>query len=350
VQSILHSGFPVSTDLDGRWGSSSRPVPERPTVLQGTYRIVEQMASGGMGEVYLAVHERFPGRFALKILHRDLLGNEEARARFSAEVEILASLRHPNIVQVIDSNVAPDGTPYLVMELVEGEDLGAHVGQPSQLSPVRIAHVIRQIASALQLAHDRGVVHRDLKLENVMLLSVAGQEDFVKVIDFGISTSERSPRMTAESAILGTPQFMAPEQAQGRGDEIDHRTDQFALACIAYTLLAGRVPFHADTAIAVLYQVVHQDPEPLARWVPWHCEDVDSVLRRAMAKDREARFPSIMEFARELEAAIGRAPKDEESVPEQSPRRRQFSSAAMVAAGVVGAAVAVATLMAMFSF
>jgi eukaryotic-like serine/threonine-protein kinase len=300
--------------------------------LQRTYRLLERLATGGMGEVYLAAHRRLPGRFAVKLLHRELIEDEEARARFRTEGEILASLRHPNIVRVVDANFAPDGIPYLVMELVEGDDLGQHEGTP--LSPTRVANIVRQIASALQFAHDRGVVHGDLKPENVMLLSLAGPSDFVKVIDFGISTTPRLRPVTSASAVLGTPQFMAPEQAQGHGDRIDHRTDQFALGSIAYTLLAGRAPFRADSAIAVLYQVVHQDPPPLASFVSWRCQEVDAVLRRGLAKDRDARFPRILQLAEELGRAI-----DEATAPEAIPApkgeaaaRRPFLRAACAAA------------------
>jgi serine/threonine protein kinase len=148
------------------------------------------------------------------------------------------------------------------------------------------------------------VVHRDLKPENVMLLSPEGQEDFVKVVDFGISKSRGSHRITEDSTILGTPQFMAPEQAQGRRDEIDHRTDQFALAAMAYTLLTGVEPFRGDTAVAILYQVVHQDAEPLSQYVDWSATRTEAVLRRGMAKDREARFATVLEFARAFCEAV----------------------------------------------
>jgi serine/threonine-protein kinase len=274
-------------------------------VLADTYRILEPIAAGGMGEVYVAAHERLPGRFAVKVLHPDLTRDEDALSRFRSEAEIMAGLRHPNIVQVIDFNITPDGTPYLVMELVDGKDLAESLRDGQQVPPQQAARMIHQIASALEAAHAHGVVHRDLKPENIMRLSLEGQEDFIKVVDFGISKAKaQRTRITADSALLGTPQFMAPEQAQGRREEIDHRTDQFALAAMAYMLLTGREPFRGDTAVTILYQVVHQDPEPVSQYVDWPCATVNAVLRRGMAKDREARFPSVMEFARALEEAL----------------------------------------------
>jgi serine/threonine protein kinase len=284
-------------------GTSGEHPFEAGRVLADTYRIVRPIAAGGMGEVYLAEHERLPGRFAVKVLHRDLTNDPDALSRFRCEAEIMAGLRHPNIVQVIDFNVTPDGTPYLVMELVEGTDLSAFLRDGQRLGPEQVARMIHQIASALEAAHARGVVHRDLKPENIMRLSLEGQEDFIKVVDFGISKT-RQLRITADAAILGTPQFMSPEQAQGRREEIDHRTDQFALAALTYMLLTGREPFRGDTAVTILYQVVHQDPDPLGRWVDWPCRRVDKVVRRGMSKDRDDRYPSVMDFARALDEAM----------------------------------------------
>jgi tRNA A-37 threonylcarbamoyl transferase component Bud32 len=274
-------------------------------VLQGTYRILRPLACGGMGEVYEATHERLPGAFAIKALHREFIHDEDALARFRYEAEIMAALRHPNIVQVLDFNVTDTGLPYLVMELIEGKDLSEHLQQnPQPMPAARVARIIRQTASALEAAHGRGVIHRDLKPENVMLMNVDGQEDFVKVLDFGVSKVGWSHRVTAEWAILGTPQFMSPEQAQGRREEVDHRSDQFALAAMTYTLLTGHEPFRGESTVTVLYQVVHQDPDPLSQFVGWPSAHTDAVLRRAMAKNREARFPGVLAFARALDEAI----------------------------------------------
>jgi serine/threonine protein kinase len=276
-------------------------------VLDGTYRIVKRLGEGGMGEVYLAAHERLPGFFAVKALQTSFMRHAEAVSRFRREAEILAGVRHPNVVQVVDFNVTADGVPYLVMELVDGPDLERELAEGRELGPADAMSIVRQIASALDAAHAAGVVHRDLKPANVILMPAAGQAPVVKVIDFGISISDWSPQITTESRVMGTPEFMSPEQALGKRDDIDARSDQFALAVLAHTLLARRPPFAGDSPLATLSAIVHGEPEPLAPYVAWPAEDVQAVLRRGMARGREERFPSVLAFAEALEAALSAA-------------------------------------------
>jgi serine/threonine protein kinase len=274
-------------------------------VLQETYCIDRLLATGGMGDVYMATHRRLEGAFAIKVLHRELLREEGLLARFRTEAKIMASLHHPNIVQVFDFNAMPDGTPYLVMELVEGQDLRNIMAERRTLSPHRVAQIVKQTASALGAAHAHGVIHRDLKPENVMLVPIEGQDVCVKIVDFGVSKTRGAQRITLQpSAVIGTPEYMSPEQAEGRNDEVDHRTDQFALAVLAYTLLAGREPFRGQTPVAVLYQVVHADAAPLRRFVAWPCARIQAVLTKAMAKDRDDRYATIVEFAQAFEDAV----------------------------------------------
>lgn len=285
-------------------GAREHAVLPLGTMLQGTYRIEGLIASGGMGDVYRATHERLHGTFAIKVLHRDLLSQTDLLARFRSEAKIMAGLHHPHIVQVFDFNFTPDGTPYLAMELAEGSDLRSVVSNQRRLSPLRVSQIISQIASALGLAHAHGVVHRDLKPENVVLVPMEDEGVCVKVVDFGVSKARGVPRITVEPTLIGTPEFMAPEQAQGRSAGIDHRTDQFALGALAYFMLTGREPFRAASAVAVLYQVVHEEAPALRGFVNWSSARVDAVIRRAMAKDGERRYPSIVDFARAFEDAV----------------------------------------------
>jgi serine/threonine-protein kinase len=286
------------------------PSLEPGALLHGTYRIKDRLASGGMGEVYAAAHERLVGRFAVKVLQPEMARDRQALARFGREAVIMSGLQHPHVAQVLDFNVTDDGKPYLVMELLEGRLLQEVIDEGRSMPVVRVASIVRQIASALAAAHARGVIHRDLKPENIMLVPVSGDEPFVKVFDFGISKVKWSKSLTQESAILGTPEYMSPEQALGRVEAIDQRTDQFALAAIAYALFTGSQAFDGENAVAILYQVVHQQPRPLADYVPWPTDEVEAVLTRAMAKQADDRFESMLDFSRALDAAVARVLSD----------------------------------------
>lgn len=288
------------------WTPSLTPPPQElpeGTVLHDTYRILHPLGEGGCGAVYAAAHTRLPGHFAVKVLHRGLIRNLEAMSRFRHEAEITSTLRHPHIVQVLDFNVTPDGFPYLVMELLEGRSLAALLAEGVPLESAAAARIVGQMAQALQAAHARGIVHRDLKPDNVMLLGADGVQDFVKVLDFGISQASWRPRLTDNLHVAGTPQYMSPEQACGLRDEIGPWSDQFSLAAIAYTLVTGREPFTGEDAIAVLYQVVHNDPPPPSRHAPLSSA-VDAAIMRGLAKKPAERFPDVQAFAEALRAAL----------------------------------------------
>jgi len=267
-------------------------------VLQDTYTLGPCIGQGGMGEVYEATHVRLPGRMAVKILRQHLLTNEDAFARFCREAEIMSSLRHPHIIQIFDFNTSLDGLPYFVMEYLDGVDLEVRLADSGALPLAAVVRIVDAVASALGAAHALGIVHRDLKPANIFLMRGEGQQhDFVKVIDFGLSTTPRSgPRLSRVSEVMGTPEFMAPEQALGLGDQIDARTDQFALASITYAMLTGHGPFAGDDAASLLYQVVHER-QPLLAGFPWDATEIQAVMDRALAKRQEDRFDSIVEFA-----------------------------------------------------
>jgi serine/threonine-protein kinase len=288
------------------------------TVLEGAYRITRLIGEGGMGAVYEAVQLRLNKRVAIKLMARDLAANREALARFHREAEITSHLGHPHLVTVIDFGQAESGEPYLVMEYLEGEDLDHRLRRVSRMPIETVVHVVRQVASALNAAHDQGVVHRDLKPGNVFLVQVPGEPDFVKVLDFGISKMKAArTQLTSASAVMGTPNYMSPEQATGMVEEIDHRTDQWALACIAWEMLLGRGPFVADDVAALLYQIINLDPHPLAPRVPGLPPEVERVLRRGLSKQSADRFSSIREFSRSFEAAAFGRPADATPAPVQ---------------------------------
>jgi tRNA A-37 threonylcarbamoyl transferase component Bud32 len=272
------------------------------TLLASTYKVVRLIGVGGMGEVYEASHARLPGRYAVKVLLGEIMGKTEIFQRFQREAEVTSGLRHPNIVQVLDFNVTPDGNPYLVMEMLDGIELAQEIHRVGAMPIERVLDIVGQIASGLAAAHSHKVVHRDLKPQNMFLVKLPGSDrEVVKVVDFGISkVREATTKLTMEAAILGTPQYMAPEQAQGRLDEINDRTDQFALAAITYELIAGRPAFAGGSVPSILYRVVHQQPEPLAKMAPNVGPAVEAVVFKALSKSQAERYPSVMAFHTEL--------------------------------------------------
>jgi serine/threonine protein kinase len=271
------------------------------TELRDTYRLARLVGRGGMGEVFEATHARLPGRFAVKVLHPHCVADPKAIVRFRREAEITSGLRHPNIVAIIDFDYTPAGAPYLVMEYLEGGELARVIAEEAPLALERVLRIVDQIASALTAVHRRDIVHRDLKPQNVFLLrGERAGEEHVKLCDFGISkVRAASVALTGERVLLGTPQYMAPEQARGTG-EVDARADQFALAAIVYEMLTGRLAFPGDRVEIVVYRISHEEPRPLGP--PWGPE-LAAVLDRALAKDPAGRFPSVQDFATALRAA-----------------------------------------------
>jgi serine/threonine-protein kinase len=276
------------------------------TLLRDTYLIERLLGTGGMGEVYEATHRRLSGRYAIKVLLREMASQPGAFARFRREAELTSSLRHPNIVQVIDFNLMDDGAPYLVMEYLDGVDLATRL-EPGPMSPSAALPLIKQIASALGAAHARGIVHRDLKPQNIFLVRIEGgdHEEIAKVLDFGISKMKSAAKsVTQDATVLGTPQYMSPEQALGQIDEIDHTTDQFALGAIAYEMLTGRAAFAGDDSLSVMYQVVNGEPAPLLGANAGRgAAALQAVLFKALAKKKSDRYSSVTDFARALAAA-----------------------------------------------
>jgi serine/threonine protein kinase len=252
-----------------------------------------------MGEVYEATHARLAHRYAVKFLHPGMRDHPEALPRFMREAQVTSRLRHPGIVSVVDFNTLPDGVAYLVMEYLEGEPLGKVLARTGPLPLPRVVDITDQVSSALTAAHLEGVVHRDMHPQNVFIVpATGGQGERVKVLDFGISKiASISQKITGMAAVLGTPQYMSPEQAEGKIDELDAASDQFSLAAIVYEMLTGRPAFSGETLASVAYQVVHAAVTPIQNFRPELPAELDQVVSRALAKNQKARFPSISEFA-----------------------------------------------------
>jgi eukaryotic-like serine/threonine-protein kinase len=280
------------------------------TVLDGNYRLTRLLGQGGMATVYEAHHTGAGKRVAVKIMHRGLMAYPELRARFQREAKITSELTHPNVVSVFAFGSAPSGEPYLVMEFLEGEDLQTRLEREGALPLPLVVEIIKQVASGLAEAHTAGVVHRDLKPDNVFLVQTPDGRVFAKVVDFGISKllSTSATKLTVARAVFGTPEFMAPEQAEGRQEAIDHRSDQWSLACLAWFAMTACLPFSGPDATATINQVISAIPTPPHPDRPAIPPEVEKVLRRAMSKQPGDRFPTIRAFARALEAAASPAP------------------------------------------
>src|SRR5262245_31716811 len=262
-------------------------------VLVETYRIERLIAEGGMGSVYEAKHLRLPKRFAVKFLNLSLIDNQEAQARFRREAEIIAALDHPNIVNLLDYNVTDEGVPFIVLEFLDGEHLGKRINR-GKLTLQQALQIIPPVVSALAAAHARDIVHRDLKPENIVLC----KDDVVKVVDFGIAKIRDGQELTGMNTILGTIPYMAPEQLFGTSVSV--RTDQFALGTIVYEMLTAEMAFGGPASVPeVAARVAHHQP-PDIKGVP---QAVSAVVFQAMAKDAEARFPSVKDFLRALQEA-----------------------------------------------
>lgn len=279
-------------------------------VLGGAYRVVRTLDSGGMGFVYEAEHLRLKRRLAVKIMAGHLARDPNALARFHREAEIISQLEHPHIVQVIDFDTTPQGQPFLVMEFLRGISLEARLQDERMLPISEAVKIASQAAAGLATAHAADVVHRDLKPANIFLVEsgASGWPDqvFIKLLDFGISKRTGHSRgLTGEFDILGTPDYMAPEQALGKTAAVDHRGDQFALAVITYEMLTGALPFAADEVMDVLQRVIRDTPSAPSALREDLPPELDGVLLKALAKQPEDRYPAITEFADALNRAAG---------------------------------------------
>jgi eukaryotic-like serine/threonine-protein kinase len=306
----------VSTTLPIPDTKAPLPVAKSPvvelapgTLLGGSYRLIRCLGHGGMGDIHLACRVDVPRQVVIKVLRTDLIAKQgtmvqEATVRFRQEATVMASLHHPNVVRLLDFDVTEDGRPYLIMEYLPGQNLG-DVLMTRTFSVAQVSTLVHQVASALDAAHQLGVVHRDLKPENIMVVPRNGQNDLIKLIDFGICKARSLNHLTSKGIVMGTPDFMSPEQAQGRHEDVEAPSDQFALAVITYLLLAGRMPWAATTPAEALRFASHG--APLSLTDDGSYRTVEAVLFRAMAKTPSERYPSILAFSGALDRALAEA-------------------------------------------
>lgn len=262
-----------------------------------------------MGAVYEGENARIHRRVAIKVLHGDVASNDEAMTRFEREAQAAGRIGSEHIVEVLDLGDLPRGERYMVMEFLEGEALNDRI-ERGRMAPRDIAQMMVDMLEGLKAAHAAGIVHRDLKPDNVFLLSNrGGKKDFVKIVDFGISkfnTMGGEFSMTRTGAVMGTPYYMAPEQAKG-GKAVDHRVDLYAVGVILYQAVVGHVPFQAETFNELLFKIVLETPPPLEAKVQGIDPSFVAIVNKAMARDPDQRYSSAEEFQTALRQWLGGA-------------------------------------------
>ena len=268
----------------------------RDTVIDGRYRAERRLGAGGMAEVWCAEDEVLGRLVAVKLMGGRFAEDPEFRERFRREAQAAAGMQHPNIVGVYDRSEW-DGTPYIAMELVDGKTLKELVTERGPLPPEVAVGLTEQVLRALGYAHRRGIVHRDVKPQNVII----DRDGQAKVADFGIARAGDTSEMTQAGAIVGTMQYLSPEQAEGH--PVDRRADLYSVGIVLYELLTGRVPFEGEAPISIALKQINELPVPPGQLRPGLPPALEAVVLRALEKDPARRFQSAEEFIAALEAA-----------------------------------------------
>jgi serine/threonine-protein kinase len=264
------------------------------------YRVIRKLGEGGMGSVYLAEHVVIEKKFALKVLAPELCRRPDLVARFLQEARSASRIGHENVIDIMDFGQSPDGLVYIAMEFLDGKDLGEIVRGKGAMEWAEARGIVLQICRALRAAHDKGIVHRDMKPENIFLIQREGQPHFVKILDFGIAKvmglDPNGPRLTRTGMIFGTPEYMAPEQAEGK--DTDHRADIYAVGCIMYHLITGQTPFVAESFMTMLTKHLMEEPVPPSARRPdlVVTPEMDALVLKALEKDRDKRWQSMAEL------------------------------------------------------
>ncbi len=273
-------------------------------ILDGKYRIVRLVGEGGMGAVYEGENTRIKRKVAIKVLHGSVAEKQDVVQRFEREAQAAGRIGSEHIVEVLDLGSLPSGERYMVMEFLEGEDLTGRIKRFKRVHPEHCVPILEQVLEGLAAAHDASIVHRDLKPDNIYILTRhAGHNDFVKILDFGVSkfsALDDQMSMTKTGSVMGTPYYMSPEQA--KGSKVDNRSDLYAIGVVAYQMVTGRVPFNAGSFNELLFKIVLESPEPIEHVVPGIDPAFAAIIARAMNREPEQRFQNAREFQSALRA------------------------------------------------
>jgi eukaryotic-like serine/threonine-protein kinase len=277
-------------------------------VIAGKYRLSGMLAHGGMGSVWRARHLLLDVDVAVKLMAPTLATSADQRARFAREAKAAAQIKSPHVVQIHDYGLDGD-TPYIVMELLEGEDLGARLRREKRLTPAIAATILTQLGRGLRKAHDMGIVHRDIKPANIFFAR-GDDDEVVKLLDFGIAramTSTATGETTNTGEIIGSPPYMSPEQVRGQ-KSLDHRTDQWSLGVVLYRMLTGRLPFQSDQAGDLLVKICTEDAPPPSSHTLELAPEIDRFFARVFQRDPGARFASVRALVEAFTEAVALDP------------------------------------------
>lgn len=281
------------------------------SIIGERYHVLKKLGEGGMGQVYLAEHVKMGRKSAVKVMNPGMVHDADAISRFNREAANASRINHPNVAGIYDFGETSDGLIYLAMEFIEGESLTSLVEKNGALTPVRAADITKQAADGLAVAHDMGIVHRDLKPDNIMIAKNRDGSDCVKVVDFGIAKAAgaENQKVTKTGLVVGTPEYMSPEQLAG--DKLDGRSDVYSLALVAFNMLTGKLPFDGETAQESMIMRLTDEPKSLAvmkpdtSWTP----EVQAVMAKALQRRANDRYQKAAQFGVALWEAVDHMPK-----------------------------------------
>ena len=292
------------------------PILETGSVIGGRYQILNILGVGGMGAVYQALDIELNRTIALKVIRPDLAGNQSIIDRFKQELILATQVTHKNVIRIYDLGEA-DGMKFITMEFVEGQDLRSLIHERTKLPPDEAIEIMRQVCRALEAAHTVGVIHRDLKPQNIM----RDNNGRIVVMDFGLARTLGGDGMTQSGALVGTMEYMSPEQALAR--ELDQRSDIFSLGVIFYELLSGAIPFRADSALASLIKRTQERVVPVSDLDDTIPAPVSAIVSRCLERDVDARYQSAADLLADLDAWQGKRPISEAPVAAYGDRRQE---------------------------